>query len=77
MQTVGAQWLVDVPIFAVLVSLVQAATTLPVMLLALPGGALADTFDRRWLLFMIQVYFSSSASCSLYSPPQGRCRRPR
>ena len=58
MQTVGAQWLlVDAPNAAVLVSLVQAATTLPVMLLALPGGVLADTFDRRWLLFTIQVYF--------------------
>jgi MFS family permease len=58
MQTVGAQWLlVDAPNAAVLVSLVQAATTLPVMMLALPGGVLADSFDRRWLLFAIQVYF--------------------
>jgi MFS family permease len=58
MQTVGAQWLlVDAPNAAALVSLVQAATTLPVMLLALPGGVLADTFDRRWLLFSIQAYF--------------------
>jgi MFS family permease len=58
MQTVGAQWLVvDEPNAAVLVSLVQAATTLPVMLLALPGGVLADVFDRRRLLFTVQVYF--------------------
>jgi MFS family permease len=58
MQVVGAQWLlVDAPNAAVLVSFVQAATTLPVMLLALPGGVLADSFDRRWLLFTIQVYF--------------------
>ena len=58
MQAVGAQWLlVDAPNAAVLVALVQAATTLPVMLLALPGGVLADSFDRRWLLFTIQVYF--------------------
>jgi MFS family permease len=58
MQTVGAQWLVvDAPNAATLVSLVQAATTLPVMLLALPGGVLADSFDRRWLLFSIQAYF--------------------
>ena len=58
MQTVGAQWLlVDAPNAAALVSLVQAATTLPVMLFALPGGVLADSFDRRWLLFSIQVYF--------------------
>ena len=57
MQAVGAQWLVvDEPNAATLVSLVQAATTLPVMLLALPGGVLADSFDRRWLLFSIQAY---------------------
>jgi MFS family permease len=57
MQTVGAQWLVvDASNAAVLVSLVQAATTVPVMLLALPGGVLADSFDRRWLLFTVQVY---------------------
>ena len=30
---------------------------MPVMLLALPGGVLADSFDRRWLLFTVQVYF--------------------
>ena len=58
MQTVGAQWLlVDAPNAAALVSLVQAAMTMPVMLLALPGGVLADSFDRRWLLFTVQVYF--------------------
>ena len=58
MQTVGAQWLlIDEPNAALLVSLVQAASTLPVMLLALPGGVLSDSFDRRWLLFTIQCYF--------------------
>jgi MFS family permease len=58
MQTVGAQWLlVDAPNAATLVSLVQVAMTMPVMLLALPGGVLADSFDRRWLLFTVQVYF--------------------
>jgi MFS family permease len=58
MQTVGAQWLlVDAPNAAALVALVSTANTLPVMLLALPGGVLADTFDRRWLLFTAQVYF--------------------
>ncbi len=58
MQTVGAQWLlVDAPNAAALVSLVQVANTLPVMLLALPGGVLADSFDRRWLLFTVQAYF--------------------
>ena len=58
MQTVGAQWLlVDAPNAAALVALVQAANSLPIMLLALPGGVLADSFDRRWLLFTVQVYF--------------------
>jgi predicted MFS family arabinose efflux permease len=58
MQTVGAQWLlVDVPNAAALVSLVQVVNTLPIMLLALAGGVLADSFDRRWLLFVVQVYF--------------------
>jgi MFS family permease len=57
MQTVGAQWLlVDEPNAAALVSLVQAAGTLPMMLLALPGGVLADSFDRRWLLITVQAY---------------------
>ena len=58
MQTVGAQWLlVDEPNAAALVSLVQVATTLPMMLLALPGGVLADSFDRRRLLITVQAYF--------------------
>jgi MFS family permease len=67
MQTVGAQWLlVDAPNAAVLVSLVQAANTLPVMLLALPGGVLADSFDRRSLLLTVQVYFFAVASLLVF-----------
>ncbi|AFM15623.1 arabinose efflux permease family protein [Mycolicibacterium chubuense NBB4] len=55
MQTVGAQWmLVADPRAAVLVPLVQTATTLPVMLLALPSGVLADLVDRRRLLIATQ-----------------------
>ena len=58
MQTVGAQWLlVDAPNAAALVSLVQAVSTLPIMLLAPVGGVLADSFDRRRLLFAVQAYF--------------------
>ena len=57
MQTVGAQWLlVQGPNAATLVALVQVASTLPVMLLALPAGVLADSVDRRWLLVTVQVY---------------------
>jgi MFS family permease len=57
-QMVGAQWLfVNDPNAATIVPLVQTASTLPMMLLALPAGVLADAFDRRWMMFVIQVYF--------------------
>ena len=57
-QTVGAQWLfVNDPNAATIVPLVQTASTLPMILLALPAGVLADAFDRRWMMFVIQVYF--------------------
>ena len=56
-QTVGAQWLfVNDPNAATIVPLVQSASMLPMMLLALPAGVLADAFDRRWLLVVIQGY---------------------
>lgn len=55
MQTVGAQWLVvREPHPATWTSLVQTATVLPVLLLALPAGTLADAFDRRRLLLVVQ-----------------------
>ena len=55
MQTVGAQWLlVGRPHAALLVALVQTADTAPVLLFAPVGGVLADTFDRRWLLIVVQ-----------------------
>ena len=57
MQLVGAQWLlVGLPHAATLVALVQTADTLPDLLLALPGGALADIFDRRRFLIGLQWF---------------------
>src|SRR3954453_21346248 len=57
MQTVGAQWLlVAEPHASTLVALVQTASTLPVVMLALPSGVLADTFDRRHLLIAVQAF---------------------
>jgi predicted MFS family arabinose efflux permease len=38
-----------------MVALVQAATTLPVFLLALPAGTLADMTDKRHLLIGVQI----------------------
>jgi MFS family permease len=54
MQTVGAQWLL-VDRSPLLVSLVQTASSLPIVLLALPAGAWADLVDRRRLLFGAQL----------------------
>ena len=53
MQTVGAQWLL-VAHGAALLSLVQVAAGLPVLVLALPAGVLADLADRRRLLLAVQ-----------------------
>jgi MFS family permease len=56
MQTVGAQWLlVQLPHAAILVALVQTADYLPDVLFGLVGGALADVFDRRRLLIVVQL----------------------
>lgn len=42
-----------------MISMVQAATTLPVFLFALPAGALGDLFDRRKLLICTQVFLAA------------------
>jgi MFS family permease len=44
-----------------MVALVQAATTLPGFVLALPAGALADLLDRRWLLIGMQALLGLAA----------------
>ena len=36
-----------------MVTLLQAVSTLPIFLFALPAGALADIVDRRWLLVLV------------------------
>lgn len=56
MQTVGAQWLlIDEPNASTLVALVQTMSMLPVLLLALPAGVVADSFDRRRWLVVVQA----------------------
>ena len=50
-QTVAAAWLMgDLTTSPTLVALIQTASLLPLLLLGLPAGALADIFDRRLLL---------------------------
>jgi MFS family permease len=53
MHAVAASWLMTMLAASpLLVALVQTATTLPVLLITLPAGAIADLVDRRrWLLF--------------------------
>lgn len=56
MHDVGAGWLMtSLSPDPLMVALVQAATTLPMFLFALPAGALADIVDRRKLLLAAQA----------------------
>lgn len=72
MQTVGAQWLlVGEPNAATLVSFVQTAITLPVMLLSIPSGVLADLVDRRGLLLTAQSAMALLAAVLAVSTATG------
>jgi len=62
MQNVGAGWLMtQLSTSPLMVSLVQAATTLPVFLVILPAGALADLVDRRRFLLITQGWMVLAA----------------
>ena len=66
MRDVASGWLMtSLAPSPTMVALVQAATTLPIFLLSLPAGALADIVDRRRLMISIQVGLSlvSAALC--------------
>ncbi len=57
MHEVGAGWMMtSLAPSPLMVALVQAATTAPIFLLALPAGALADIIDRRRYLIATQVW---------------------
>ncbi len=63
MHEVGAGWLMtSLAPSPLMVALVQAATTAPVFLLALPAGALADIVDRRRYLITSQVWMMVTAA---------------
>lgn len=64
MHDIGAGWLMtSLSPSPVMVALVQTATTLPVFLLALPAGALADIIDRRRYLIATQLFMAVTATC--------------
>ncbi len=57
LQNTGAGWLMtSLAPRPLIVAMVQAATIMPVFLLALPGGALADIVDRRVFLIGTQLW---------------------
>jgi MFS family permease len=63
MHTVGASWLMTtLAASPLLVALVQTATTLPVFLLGLPAGVMADLVDRRKLLIFTQSWMLAVAA---------------
>ena len=56
-QVVGASWLMtSLAPSPDMVALVQASTTLPIMLLSLAAGATADIWDRRIVMLIAQVF---------------------
>ena len=76
MQTVGAQWLL-IDSSPLLVSLVQTASSLPIVLLALPAGAWADLVDRRRLLLGAQLamFVAAAALAAMHVPRRRVARR--
>ncbi|MEP7114998.1 MAG: MFS transporter, partial [Ilumatobacteraceae bacterium] len=57
MQSVGSAWLMgDLGASPFLIALVPTASMLPVLLIGVPAGALADIFDRRRLLIGGQLW---------------------
>jgi len=62
MQNVGAAWLMtSLSPSPLMVALIQTASSLPILILALPAGALADIVDRRRLLILSQAWMLLAA----------------
>lgn len=56
-QSVGAAWMMTtIASSADMVALVQASTTLPIMVFSLFSGAIADNFDRRRVMLAAQFF---------------------
>ncbi len=62
MQNVGAAWLMtSLSTSPLMVALIQTASSLPILMLSLPAGALADIVDRRRLLIFSQGWMLVAA----------------
>jgi MFS family permease len=65
-RDVASAWLVtDLSPSPAAVAMVQAASTLPIFLLAIPAGVLSDILDRRRFLIVIQLVLASASLCLL------------
>jgi len=72
MHDVGAGWLMTaLSPSPMLVALVQAATTLPMFMLALPAGAMADIVDRRKMMLAAQSLGLVAAAVLAFLTLQG------
>lgn len=66
-QAVGASWLMtSIAPSPDMVALVQTSTALPILLLSLPGGAIADIWDRRLIMLIAQgLMFTASVALAV------------
>jgi MFS family permease len=63
-QAVGAAWMMTMlTSSADMVALVQASTTLPIMLFSLASGAVADSFGRRGVMLTAQLFMLAVSAC--------------
>jgi len=63
MHDVAGAWLMtSLAPKPIMVALMQTATTLPIFLLSLPAGAMADVADRRRLLIFFQLWMTVGAT---------------
>jgi len=75
-QSVGAGWaMADLGGSPLMIALVQASASLPILLLALPAGALADSRDRRsvmlaaqWIMLVVSGLLTACAATGMLSP---------
>lgn len=64
MNDVAAAWMMaSITTTPIWVALVQTASTLPMLLLGLPSGALADSLDRKRFFLITQLWLALIALC--------------
>jgi len=62
-QNVGEKWLMaEITRSPLLLSLIETGSTLPMLILSMPGGAIADIVDRRRMLLLTQGWMLLAAT---------------